>query len=130
MLTAITTDSPVLNSIISRNFGRSRFFILFDEDKNSIEIIPNPFAQTLGGAGIQLAQLLIEKSVDSVITNQLGANPLRLLISAGIKVYQCAGITALNAVDLLAENKLKLVNITAAAQGNKFIKRYGKKNKY
>jgi predicted Fe-Mo cluster-binding NifX family protein len=131
MLTAVTTDSPVLNSLISQNFGRCAFFILFDEDKNSTEIIQNPFANTMGiGSGIQLAQLLIEKNVDSIITNQMGIGPLRLLLSANIKVYQCKGLIALKAVELLMESKLPVLNIPSVSTGNKLRKRYGKSSKF
>ena len=127
MLTAVTTDSPALSSLISQNFGRCAFFILFDEEKNSTEIIQNPFANTLGvGAGIQLAQLLIEKDADSLITNRMGAGPFRLLLSAGIKVYQCTELTALQAVELLTNNELPALNIPSISTGNKFRKRYGK----
>ena len=105
--------------------------MLFDEDKNSTEIIQNPFAHAMGvGAGIQLAQLLIEKNIDSVITNQMGIGPFRLLLSTNIKVYKCSGLTALKAVELLTENRLPMMNIPSVSSGNKFRKRYGKSSKF
>jgi predicted Fe-Mo cluster-binding NifX family protein len=131
MLTAVTIDSPIINSLISHNFGRCAFFILFDEEKNSTEILQNPFANTIGtGAGIQLAQLLIEKNVDSVITKQIGLGPLRLLISADIKVYQCSTeLNAGKAVELLSVKKLQVMDISSVTAGNSFGKRYGKNSK-
>ena len=126
MLTAVTTDSPVLNSLVSQNFGRCTFFILFDENKNSTEINRNPFANTLGiGAGIQLAQLLVKKNVDLIITNQMGNGPFRLLISASIKVFHGMGLTAVQAVELLAKNDLPLMTIPSMLTGSKDRKRYG-----
>ncbi len=126
MLIAATTDSPVLNSLISQNFGRCAFLILFDEDKNSTEILQNPFANMMGvGAGIQLARLLIDKKADSVITNRMGAGPFRLLLSANIEVYQCTGLTALNAVELLVNNELHELNVPSVLTDRKFRKRYG-----
>lgn len=126
MLTAVTTDNAVLNSLVSQSFGRCAFFILFDENTNSTEIIRNPFANSLGvGAGIQLAQLLIEKNVDSVITNQLGMGPFRLLSSANINVYQCSDCTALEAFELLSENDLPVMTIPSLSKGRKQRKRSG-----
>ncbi len=125
MLIAVTTDTPVLNSLISQNFGRCAFFILFDEDKNSTEIVQNPFTNTMGvGAGVQLARLLIEKKADSVITNRMGAGPFRLLQSANVEVYQCTELTALKAVDLLVKNELPELSMPFLPTGSKFRKRY------
>ncbi len=125
MLIAVTTDTPALNSLISQNFGRCAFLIFFDEDKNSTEIIQNPFANTMGvGAGVQLGRLLIEKKVDSVITNRMGAGPFRLFLSAKVEVYQCTELTALEAVELLVKDGLPALNMTSLTTGNKFIKRF------
>ena len=126
MLIAVTTDTPVLNSPISQNFGRCAFFILFDEDKNSSEIFPNPFANTMGvGAGIQLAQLLINKKADAVITKRMGDGPFRLLLSANVEVYQCKELPALQAVELLVKNELPALDMPSVTAGSKFRKRYG-----
>ena len=127
MLTAVTTDNPVLNSLVSQNFGRCAFFILFDENKNSTEIMKNPFSNSTGiAAGVQLAHLLIEKKVDSIITSELGKGPLMYLLSAGIKIYQCDSLTALEAVELLAKNKLAVMDTSTLAAGNRLRKRYRK----
>jgi len=127
MLIAVTTDTPVLNSLISQNFGRCAFFILFDEDKNSTEIIQNPYAKMMGvGAGIQLARLLIDKKADLVITNRMGAGPFRLLLSANVEVYQCTELTALKAVELLVKNELPALDMPSVTAGSKFRKRYFK----
>lgn len=126
MLTAVTTDSAALKSLISMSFGRCSFFILFDDTRNSTEIIRNPFANSLGvGAGIQLAQLLIEKNVDTVISPRMGIGPFRLLSSANVRVYRCTGCTALQAVELLNENELIIMDIASLSEGRKGRKRYG-----
>jgi predicted Fe-Mo cluster-binding NifX family protein len=125
MLITVTTDTPVLNSLISQNFGRCAFFILFDEDKNSTEIVQNPFANSMGvGAGIQLARLLIDKGADFVITNRMGAGPFRLLSSANVEVYQCTGLTAIKAAELLVKNELPALNMPSVENGLKFRKRF------
>jgi predicted Fe-Mo cluster-binding NifX family protein len=108
------------------SFGRCPFFILFDENSNSTEIVKNPFANSLGvGAGVQLAQLLIEKNVDIVISTQMGIGPFRLLSSADVKIYRCAGCTAPQAVELLNENELLEMDIPSMSGGRKSRKRYG-----
>lgn len=126
MVIAVTTNTPVLNSEISQNFGRCAFFILFDEDKNSTEVVRNPFSNTMGvGAGVQLARLLIDKKAESVITNRMGAGPFRLLVSANVEVYQCAGLTAIKAVELLTKNELPSLNMPDISDRGKSRNRYG-----
>lgn len=126
MLTAVTTDKAALNSLISVSFGRCSYFILFDEIRNSTEIIRNPFANSLGvGAGVQLAKLLIEQNVDTVISTQMGIGPFRMLSSANITVYRCEGCTALQSVELLKENELLEMEIASLSNGRKSRKRYG-----
>ena len=76
------------------------------------------------GAGIQLARLLIDKNVDSVITNRMGAGPLRLLLSANVNVYQCDVLKAIQAVELLTKNELPALNMPPLSNVQKFRKRY------
>jgi predicted Fe-Mo cluster-binding NifX family protein len=87
MKIALTIDEPSKDSVIAKLFGRSKFFWYFDKQTSIEEIRANPYAATFGGAGIQAAQLMIEKGVDVVITSQVGENAARILNAGGIKIY-------------------------------------------
>lgn len=126
---AVAVERPDVQSVISEVFGRSDYFLLFDTVNNTEEIILNPFAKTFGGAGIQSAQLLVENNVDVLITNKIGANALRVLNSAGIKVYMCMRENAKTAVQLFNEGKLKTIETKDVnILGNKHRRRYGHRN--
>ena len=126
---AVGTEKPEAESLISELFGRSNYFILFDKKNNTEEIITNPFARTFGGAGIQAAQLLVEKNVDILITNQIGNNAMRILNSAGVKVFSCIRENARTAVGLLYEDKLKLIDKSLILiHGEKHRNRFRYKN--
>jgi predicted Fe-Mo cluster-binding NifX family protein len=126
---AVGIEKPDPQSVISELFGRSKYFFLFDEKNNTEEIIANPFARTFGGAGIQTAQLLVENNVDVLITNQVGINAMRILNSAGTRVFVCIRENARTAVRLFYENKLKIIDKSEIlVHGKKHRNRFGYRN--
>lgn len=106
MKIALAISNPKKTYCLSELFGRSNFFLIYDTGDHSEEVFSNPFANELGGAGIQSARFLIEKNVGIVVTKQIGKNPFRFLSSANIKVYRCNEETADEALRLLGEDKL------------------------
>jgi predicted Fe-Mo cluster-binding NifX family protein len=125
---AVTIEKPEKTSPISLVFGRCSYFLIYDQEKNEEEILPNPFASELGGAGIQSARFLIEHNVDVVIIKQIGVNPFRFLTSANIKVYKCKVESATEAIKLFTEGKLILLkNIKEDFTFGRKRKRYGRK---
>lgn len=108
MKIALAISNPEKIYPLSELFGRSSFFLIYDTADNSEEVLSNPFANELGGAGIQSARFLIEKNIGIVITKQIGKNPFRFLSSANIKVFRCNEETAEKALQLLNEDKLLL----------------------
>lgn len=103
---AVTIERPERDSSISEVFGRSFYFLIYDQEKELEEILRNPFATELGGAGIQSARFLIEQGVDIVIVNKIGTNPFRFLTSANIKIYECREGNGVEALQLFREERL------------------------
>lgn len=126
MKVAVAITKPEKTSPLSDVFGRSNYFLIYNTSDNSEDVLTNPFAQELGGAGIHSARFLIENEVDVVIVKKIGINPFRFLASANIKVYQCNEATAVKAMQLFTEDKLILIENTNGdiAFGRK-RKRYG-----
>ena len=123
MLIAITSEGLEPNSLVAEKFGRTPFIILYDTEKNTSESLRNPYANLFGGAGIQTAQFIIEKSAEAVIAIDIGLNPLRLLKSADVKVYSCSKIQVQQVQEVVKEfigEKLTLVEFG-------FILNHGKK---
>ncbi|MBU1299460.1 MAG: hypothetical protein KKF20_07230 [Bacteroidetes bacterium] len=86
--------------------------MIYDQEKSAEEILSNPFASELGGAGIKSARLLIENNVEIVITKQIRMNPLRFLNTANIKIYQCTKGAVAEAIQLFKENILSAIEIS------------------
>ena len=138
---AVAIQKPEIHSAVSDSFGKSEYFLFYNNKSKTEQIIRNPFLGTLGGAGIQTAQLLIEKNADAAIVNHIGWNAFRILNSAGIEVYHFEAGTAEDAIKNLTEGNLMTFEITDSPsllapnieglQGkNKKRKRYGRKNNH
>src|SRR5690554_6761568 len=125
MITAVAICKPDQSAPLSRLFGRSQFFLLFNNEDDSRIIIRNPYADTFGGAGIQTAQLLIENNVDAVIVKQIGIHALRILLAADMKVFTAKVNNVDEALKLYKEGNLILVD-----EYNFIPNRAGRKNRY
>lgn len=76
----------MLDDPIDPRFGRCEYFIIINPATMAFEAIENSSAALSGGAGIQAAQLVADKSVDVVLTGRCGPNALNAFKAAGIKV--------------------------------------------
>jgi predicted Fe-Mo cluster-binding NifX family protein len=89
MKVAITAGGENLNSSVDRVFGRTRWFVMTDPEGGNVEVLENSQnVNAAQGAGIQAAQQMANKSVDVVLTGNVGPNAFRALEAASIKVFQ------------------------------------------
>ncbi|QGU00208.1 hypothetical protein SYNTR_1614 [Candidatus Syntrophocurvum alkaliphilum] len=84
---AVCSSGDSLNGQIDGRFGRCAYFIIGDLESNNFESIPNNAGNSKQGAGIQAAQIVVDKGVKAVISNRVGAKAFAALQKAGIKVY-------------------------------------------
>ncbi|MBD3264865.1 MAG: dinitrogenase iron-molybdenum cofactor biosynthesis protein [Candidatus Omnitrophica bacterium] len=86
MKICITSQNDNLSAEVDPRFGRCNFFIIADSETGDFEAIPNPNRESMGGAGIQSAQLAIDKGAKAVLTGNVGPNAYRALKAADINV--------------------------------------------
>lgn len=79
------------DSEISPRSGRSKFYLIFDDQGNLLEVISNPFSRGGGGAGFGVAKMLADKKVDFVIGSQMGDLMEEALKSRGMKYCEMEG---------------------------------------
>lgn len=91
----IPSEKGTLNSQICVSFGRAPYFILFDTESGSYEILNNGAAESQGGAGIKAAQIVADSGADTLITCRCGQNAADVLNAAKIEIY-CARIASVN----------------------------------
>lgn len=79
MKIAITASKNSLKSPVDLHFGRSPFFVIFDQETKGIEFLPNPYETLTEGAGIAAIKLLAERGVTQIISGEIG-NAIKELI--------------------------------------------------
>jgi len=117
MKIAITASGESLNSPVDRVFGRARFFVITDPEKTSVEVLENSQnVNAAQGAGIQAARQVANKSVDVVLTGNVGPNAFRALDAVPIKVYQFESdvLTVHDAVTAWKDGRLQEVKAPTA----------------
>lgn len=86
MKICVTSQSNSLHAEVYSRFGRSPYFLIVDTDNFEYEAIKNPYIQAGGGAGIQAAQLVANKQVETVVTGNIGPNAFQVLKEAKLSV--------------------------------------------
>ena len=93
MRVVIPANGADLDAPTSPIFGRSPMFILVDPETLNFEALPNPALDAPGGAGVQAAQIVLQRGVEAVIAPSLGPNAFRVIQAAGIPAYRMQGVT-------------------------------------
>ncbi len=86
MKVCITSTGPSLDAEMDPRFGRCQYFIFVDPETMEFEAVENPNIGAAGGAGIQSAQLVINRGVEALITGQVGPNAFTTLQTGGVKI--------------------------------------------
>ena len=93
MKIAFTAKGKDWNSMIDPRFGRTDYFVIYDEDSKKIEAVENTdIVNQQHGAGPLTAKKLIELDPDVLITgNGPGGNASTVLRTGSFKIYTGAG---------------------------------------
>jgi predicted Fe-Mo cluster-binding NifX family protein len=93
MKIAVSATGKDLNSPIDPRFGRCQYFLFVDPETMEFEVLENEGLMAMGGAGVQAAQLIVQRGASVLITGNLGPNAASALSASGIKVYLVPGGT-------------------------------------
>ena len=96
-----------MNSKVDPRFGRCPYFIIVDTQTLEFEAIRNPNIESMGGAGIQSAQLVASKRVKAVLTGNVGPNAFQTLQAAGIEVFTGASGIVKEAIEKYKKGEFK-----------------------
>lgn len=107
MKVAITSQGNGLDAQVDLRFGRCAYFIVIDTETEEMEVVSNPSADAMGGAGPQAAQAIADKGVEVVITGNVGPNAFRTLSAANIRIYQAAAGTVKETLAKYKSGELK-----------------------
>ena len=110
MRICVTSEGSSLDSKVDPRFGRCQYFIIADTDTLEFEVVGNPNIESMGGAGIQSAQLVSSKQVKAVITGNVGPNAFQTLQAAGIEVFTGASGMVKEAIEKYKKGEFKTVS--------------------
>jgi len=110
MKIAISSTGKDLDCQIDPRFGRCQYFIFLDPETMEFEAAENQGLTAMGGAGVQAAQLVVQKGVNALITGNLGPNAASALSASGIKVYLVPGGTVKEVAEAYKSGTLKEVS--------------------
>jgi predicted Fe-Mo cluster-binding NifX family protein len=78
-------------SEVSPRSGRSKFYLIFNENGELLEVLSNPFSRGGGGAGFGVAKMLADKGVTIVIGAAFGGHMEEILKARGLRYYEMSG---------------------------------------
>lgn len=110
MKICITSEGKDLNSRVDPRFGRCQHFIFVDTDTLEFEAVENPNIESMGGAGIQSAQLVSSQQVKAVVTGNVGPNAFQTLQAAGIEVFTGASGMVKEVIEKYKKGEFKTVS--------------------
>jgi predicted Fe-Mo cluster-binding NifX family protein len=107
MKVAITSQGNSLESKIDQRFGHCKYFVIYDRQTGSIEIIPNPYNETEELAGVMSAKLLASKNVNRIISGEFGSKVKPIFDSMQIQMIMVKdfGKTIKSIIDMLNNAK-------------------------
>ena len=104
---AVTSMDGSIEGMVDERFGRSRKIIVFDNEKQTFEVVDNTVnMNSAQGAGIQTARNVAKTAAQVVISGHLGPNAFRVLEAAGIEAYSASNMTVREALARFKEGAL------------------------
>lgn len=84
MLIAVPAQGEKLESNLSKSFGRSAYFLIYNSSEKTFTVEDGSAFLNADGAGIKAAQLILDKGAEVVISLRCGENAATLLRAGGV----------------------------------------------
>jgi len=86
MKIAIASQGNTLDSSIDPRFGRCSYYIIYETESKSFEIVPNPYKANEDSAGKSAVQLMTSRGVQKIVAGEFGLKIKGLLDSLNIQL--------------------------------------------
>ena len=111
MKICFTSRGPDLSSEMDPRFGRARYFVIYDDETESHEVIDNEKnLNASGGAGIQSAMNVVQTGCQWVVSGHMGPRALAVLKEAGVKIGVGASGSVSDAIKQFAAGEIEEVD--------------------
>ncbi len=122
MKIAITSYGEDCHAAIDSRFGRADFFMIFDQEKDTWENVPNKQnLEASHGAGIQAGQTIAKTGASVLITGHVGPKAFKVLEAGKIAMYSIGDMsgTIEDALTAFLEGKLAVIDMPGAMKHGK-----------
>jgi predicted Fe-Mo cluster-binding NifX family protein len=122
MKIAITAHGQDSAATIDARFGRAEHFVIYDQDTDCWECLPNTQnLEAAHGAGIQAGQTLIKSGAGVVVTGHVGPKAFKVLDAGKVQVYSFGEMngTVKDALTAFLDGKLSAVAVPNALDVHK-----------
>ncbi len=107
MKIAIASQRPELSGTVDPRFGRARYFIIYNTDDDSWNVIDNSQNSDVAhGAGIQTAQRVINAGAEMIVSGNFGPKAADVLEAAGVVTTIWAEGTVADVIEMAKHNRL------------------------
>jgi len=86
MKIAIPSTGATLTSPLNNTLGRASFLIIYDSSNGEYDSIENPGFQIQDGSGLKAADIILEKKVNVLLTEEIGRKAYSVLMKEHVKV--------------------------------------------
>jgi predicted Fe-Mo cluster-binding NifX family protein len=117
MKIGVSSTGGSLDAQIDPRFGRCPYFVIVDSETMQFETVANTASGAMGGAGIQAAQLVANRGVQTVLTGSVGPNAFQALSSAGISIITGISGTVRGAVEKFKSGQLQKITAPTTPMG-------------
>jgi predicted Fe-Mo cluster-binding NifX family protein len=109
MRVCVTSAGTSADDPVDPRFGRAAHFLLIDTETRDARCLDDVTAVSQG-AGVRVAQSVIDAGAEAVVTGQIGPRAFDVLAAAGIEVYLTPPATAAEAVEAYAAGRLERIS--------------------
>lgn len=104
-------DKDASNKTLNEKFGRSKYFYVYDTEKDNAVVLDNSENVTSAhGAGIQTSSMLAQNGINIVIAKEVGPKATDVLKESKIAIYDAGANDNVNElINQYKANKLKSI---------------------
>ncbi|ETA81171.1 NifB/NifX family molybdenum-iron cluster-binding protein [Youngiibacter fragilis] len=107
MKIVLPVEDRSIDAKVSAHFGRTQYYLAYDDITREYDIEENTAAKSQGGAGIKAAQTVVDLGADVLITPRLGENAAEVLRAAGVRLYASIEGTAFTNISRMIKGELE-----------------------
>lgn len=107
MKIVLPVEDRSIDANVSTHFGRTQYYLAYDDTTREYDIVENTASTSQGGAGIKAAQTVVDLGAEVLITPRLGENAAEVLRAAGIRLYASVEGTAFTNISRMMKGELE-----------------------